>query len=406
MLRFNCGFHYRIFFQPKSGQLLFAVFSFLLICPEISISIESADHSSNKIDLGIQQYRNHQYKESITTLQSAISDAPDNTKIPYYIGLNHLQLKQFDRALSSFEQFQALKPASPSTDTILGHLSLIRKEQARAAAIHLVANETISFDDPTSNKFILLHAFSNTGSPDYDFFAGGLKALIHHDLDLAASFSVIDPLRVQALYDALELNNIDLADHEISLMTGRLLHASYIVSGNYQVQNDRINSVSTLMESRVGNPVVGKIITSSDLNQFFQLEKMIVFSILEGLGIEREMIPEDRRNRIEQFQTTSLDAFAAYSRGVTASDKHNYGEAGKQFRLATSIDSDFMLARQALAQLPVKLLTMEELAMEMENAIIGNLQSPLTNDSLKPALQHGSSEKERKYEEPTTNTSP
>jgi hypothetical protein len=80
---------------------------------------------------------------------------------------------------------------------------------------------------------------------------------------------------------------------------------------------------------------------SDDLENFFRLEKRIVFALLADLGIQ---LTEAEQDAIDEVPTRNLQAFLAYSRGLAAEDQQDFGAAADFFGQAVQIDPGFEIA--------------------------------------------------------------
>ena len=124
--------------------------------------------------------------------------------------------------------------------------------------------------------------------------------------------------------------------------------------------------------------------------QLLDLEKQLVFSIAIQLGIE---VTEAERQRILRQGPRSLAAFLAYSDGLGAMDRGDYGAASTAFNAAVRADPSFSAARdqqQAAAAAPSvqtngDLVTVVEavadIAVPPEPASLGALQQSTTDVS-------------------------
>jgi tetratricopeptide (TPR) repeat protein len=79
------------------------------------------------------------------------------------------------------------------------------------------------------------------------------------------------------------------------------------------------------------------------INELFELQKEVTFSIVDQLGVE--LTPQEKA-AIQEVPTQNLQAFLAYSRGLMAEDRGNYGAAARYYQRAQQIDPNFEQASQ------------------------------------------------------------
>lgn len=90
----------------------------------------------------------------------------------------------------------------------------------------------------------------------------------------------------------------------------------------------------------------------SRMENFFNLQKRLVFDILDKWGISTEDIPPDVLAAIEKPHTRNFNAFMAYSQGLDYLDKEMFSEAYKAFQRAARLDPDFALAAEMRDRIP------------------------------------------------------
>src|SRR5206468_12544061 len=72
--------------------------------------------------------------------------------------------------------------------------------------------------------------------------------------------------------------------------------------------------------------------------KLLDLEKQVVFDLAAQLGVE---LTQAEREQILRQGPKSLAAFLAYSRGLEAMDRGDYGAAARHFRSAAQADPGF-----------------------------------------------------------------
>ncbi len=337
----------------------------IFIILSVSLSFAVSTKKESHLDRGIQQYNAQNFTQSIYLLQGSIQNTPNNSKIPLYIALNHLQLDQVDRAIAVLKQFLAINHGKNANNLISGHLVLLENNLNKKTITDLLRQNRPLILDNSKNNTLVVHVFVNSNTQTLNEQVTGLREMVIQDLRQISTLNVIDSHKIMVLYDELELNNNELLDQNITLMAGRILQAGYLITGKYQIKGDRIVIESSTSETTVG-AIIGRSITSGELNQFFQVQKMLVFSILQQLGVSQETISKEALKRIKHIHTKNIEAFTSYSKAITATIAMDYQSARKLFKTALRKDNDFLLAKESLDKLPRTYLSKEEIITSIE----------------------------------------
>jgi hypothetical protein len=121
---------------------------------------------------------------------------------------------------------------------------------------------------------------------------------------------------------------------------GRILRAGTVVSGaitslaGESIRMDALTSTPGPDETESGTVEAG-----GTLDQIFDLEKTIVFGLLDTMGVEPT--PEERQAILNYRPTKSLEAFLAYCEGLELEARRNFSQAEASFQRAASIDPGF-----------------------------------------------------------------
>jgi hypothetical protein len=110
---------------------------------------------------------------------------------------------------------------------------------------------------------------------------------------------------------------------------------------------------------------------SGALDELFDLQTEIVFSVIDRLGIE---LTAEERAAIETVPTRNLQAFLAYSRGLIAEDNGNFTQAARAFGQARRADPSFDQA--AVAEQQVQQLGAAAGPVETALTAVRNIEPP------------------------------
>jgi hypothetical protein len=109
------------------------------------------------------------------------------------------------------------------------------------------------------------------------------------------------------------------------------------------------------------------------LEQFFALEKQLVFAIIDNLGIS---LSAEERDAIAKVPTESYLAFLAYSRGLDYQSRGMSQAAKQEFQKATEIDKTFDLANYELQSVTLTGGDYGESFAHMESTVRDDMNRP------------------------------
>lgn len=128
-----------------------------------------------------------------------------------------------------------------------------------------------------------------------------------------------------------------------------LATAAVAATGNAVAQGFALEGA--VIDSRNGSSL-GVVTERGELAALFRAQKAMTFGILRSAGISLDQLSPDVRARIERFQTTSVEAFRAFSQGLDLKDQGKFAEAREFFRRAAELDPSFALAAEQQQSMP------------------------------------------------------
>jgi len=310
------------------------------------------------IEQGIEAYERGDYPSAISGLRQAQQLAPGHSPTALYLGLAYLKQGDLARAIAAWQRYIELQPATQTEkannlqDTVTRDLTILLREQNRKRAQEQLANESrIGSPDPT---VVAITYYRNLGSPELKSLQKGLTALVIADVSKVPELSVVGRDQLQALLDEMKLGASGIADPRTAARAGHLLGAGRVVSGSYldptkgEMRIDSILVQTQLATTSKSQSASGQVV------QFYEVEKRLSAAILSDLGY-READLRARRlwQAVQTPQTTNYNAFLAFSSGLDAEDRQDYGQARSLFQQAYTIDPSFILALQELNRTPV-----------------------------------------------------
>jgi len=169
----------------------------------------------------------------------------------------------------------------------------------------------------------------------------GLAELITTDLAYIRTLRLLERLQIGMLLDELQLGQSERVDPATAARVGRLLRAERLVQGTATIPPRGPVQLSATVVTGTGvvRPVDQ---VTGPFPKLLDLEKQVVFDLAAQLGLA---LTQAEREQILRQGPKNLAAFLAYSRGLEAMDRGDYGAAARHFRDAAQADPTFEAAR-------------------------------------------------------------
>ncbi len=294
--------------------------------------------------LGLAFYLNNQFDMAIDALNQANTIKPD-PEAYLYLGMTFERMDRSDDAINAYGQSLALRDGGRTADLVRARLDNLVYERIAREAATAIEQETALDAASLPEQSIAVMPFDVTALPDeLQPLSYGLAELTAIDLAKVQSLTVVDRLKIETLLNELELASTDLVQSASAPRVGRLVGSSRIVTGAMTDLGDRrlrINSTIVDVRDDSSEPTEA---AEGSTQQFFTLQKALVFGIIDELGIE---LTADERNAISEVPTENFLAFLAYSRGLEQRALNRFSDAQASFREAATLDRNFTIADNA-----------------------------------------------------------
>jgi serine/threonine protein kinase/tetratricopeptide (TPR) repeat protein len=199
----------------------------------------------------------------------------------------------------------------------------------------------------TGERTIAVLTFTNvTGDAADDWIGTGIAETVTADLKNVHDVTVIG--RAQVFEQLKDVNaETGRTGDSLAIEIGRRLGAWWVVAGAYQRMGDRIRITAQLVEVLNGT-LIRTLKIDGLVSDIFELQDRIVFDLSRSLNVK---LGKAEADAIERDETTSVEAFEAYSRGVL-----NLRSAGRDaidraialFERAVQLDPRYAAAWAAL----------------------------------------------------------
>jgi tetratricopeptide (TPR) repeat protein len=292
-------------------------------------------------------YAAGRYADARAALAIVLAAQPANTQADAWLGLTYEGLEQFDSARATYTRVLARQPGADVQRLLRGRLQLLTRKELLASARQTIARESVLAATPPEPNTVAVMPFRYTGRDStLRPLERGLAALVVTDLSKVGRLRLVERDRMQALLDELQLAERTRVDPATGARSGRLVRAGQVVQGQFQevpTANFRVDaSVVRTTDAQVAA-------TGSDadaLRALFDIEKRVVFQLLERMGIT--LTPAER-TAVSERPTQDLQAFLLYSRGLESQDRGDFGAAAQAFSAAAQRDPAFSAAAQQAA---------------------------------------------------------
>lgn len=298
-------------------------------------------------NLGIAYYKAARYPDARAHLGRATRLDPRDGTAALYLGLTAEKQNDLAAARAAYQSYVRYGRTSRVRRQLEARLAALTRQQLRVAARSAVAAEQQLSARPASPRTVAVMPLRFVGSDStLRPLERGLAELIVTDLSQSRQLTVVERARLQALVDEVRLQQSGITDSASNVRVGRMLQAGRIVSGQI-LQNERRLRVDAAIVNTQTAGVTGGAASENTLEQLFAIEKAIVLQLFDSLGVR---LTTAERNAIEQRPTRSIQAFLAYSQGLSLEDQGRFNDAARMYREAVRIDPSFSQAQQKSAE--------------------------------------------------------
>jgi len=332
-----------------------------------AVSENQADWQTRE-KLGIAYYKTGQFDKAIQELTKVLSQKPGAPDATYYLGMAQLKKGDQDKAVKTINRYH--NPEKPIVEKqIKQQLTLLKINNSLQFARQALANEEkLKTLQPDSDS-IAVFCFKDLSQDNrFHYFQKALAAMIITDLTQVKSLNIVERLNIRYLLEEMELGTTGVVNKETASRTGRLLGAENLVIGTLEsgtaLEDTDIASttqkviktpdfeklmVDTSIASTTQKDIIAAFSLSDDKSKFFQIQKQIVFKILQLFKIKLPLI---EKRIIEKYHTKSFKAVIYFGKGLVAQEKGLWKESREFFKKAFKEDPYFYMAVQAYESSP------------------------------------------------------
>jgi TolB-like protein len=346
--------------------------------------------ATNLARLGVAYFKADRSADARQTLDSAVALDARNGIAAIYLGMATEALGDFPAARTAYQHYIDISRSGELRETARRRLVLVGRHELEFQARQALAQEASLSQQPPEANTVAVMPFGYTGTnPQIQPLSRGFAQLVVTDLAKSRQIRVLERERMQAIVNELHLADSGRADAQTALRSGRLLRAARVVQGTLAEQGSdlRVDAAVVDVASTQSAPSTG---ASDALNRLFDIEKRIVLQVFENLGIQ---LSDQERAAVEQRPTQNLQAFLAYSRGLEAEDRGDYGGARDAFGEAAGLDPSFRAAVQGAGAATDLSIAAQQTSMQVEAVVVQNQGAEgggVTDEAKNDALQQAS----------------
>ena len=293
--------------------------------------------------LGIALYKDGQHKEAVAVLAPVVQAGEPTGAANLYLGLANEELQNWDAARDAYTSYISAGRFNPVKDQLRGRLALIVRRQIQDQAKTALAQEAqLSAQPPTVRSVAVFPFRLVSDNAELEPLEVALADMMITDLQLSGGLTVLERTQVQSLLDEMALSDAGYVDQGSGTRAGHLLRAEHVVQGALTtLGTEQIRFDADVLETQRGSSA-GNITNEQQIATLFDMEKVVVFQVLDILGVE--LTPAERE-QINQNRAENLLSFLAYGRGLQSMDRGDYASATQFFDQAIRLDPGFQPAR-------------------------------------------------------------
>ena len=262
---------------------------------------------------------------------------PGDPLSTYYLGLAYLQNGQRSESIDTWRSYRN-KQEPLVEQEIKKQLTLVEIADSIHLARQALAEEEKLKALPPKPGTVAVFYFKDVSKDNsLRHLQKAMATMITTDLSQVKSLHVLERMRMQFLLTEMQLGQTGIVDEKTAPRAGRLLGAENLIVGTMEPRSLHFNTNVTSTSSK---NVVGTIAVGAELEEFYILEKEIVYSLLKVLHVK--FTPEEEK-KFSQYHTKNLNAVVYFGQGLEALDIGKWKEAKNFFSQASEEDPSFKL---------------------------------------------------------------
>ncbi len=305
----------------------------------------SPDDLDLRTQFGIALYKAERFNDARTTLGTVVEDGGETGAAFFYLGLANEAMEDWGGAREAYSRYLDVGKWDPLKNELRERLLLMVRRELQAEAQTALAQEaqlTMAAPRPRTVAVFPFRLISD--NQDLLPLQVAMADMMITDLSLSNALTVLERTQIQSLLDEMALTETGYTSAATGARAGRMLRSEHVVQGALTT----LGTDALRMDADVLNTVraqsAGYIQSEDLLEALFDMEKEVVFQVLDVLGAE--LTPAERE-AINNNRAENLLAFLAYGQGLMAMDRGDYQAAQDFFQQAASLDPGYAAAVEA-----------------------------------------------------------
>jgi len=293
-------------------------------------------------DLGVAYFEDRQFQTARRALLQAFKRDTRDAKTLFYLGLVLEFEKRTNVAMAVYQTYRSAPRFSSYRKLMRARYYHLSRQSLQADMRALLQQEReFSAGSVAANAIAVFPLRYQGQDEEMAALSKGLAEMMITDLSQVKQLEVVDRVRVQALFDEMALGQSGLVDEATAARFGGLIRAGKIVRGVYEVLEKNQLTIDVAFWDVEKQNFPAATTHTEALKNLFQLEKSIVFGVIEEIGIE--LTPAEQE-KIQRVPTKNLRAFMYYCTGLSREDAGEFAAAAKFYLKAARLDPDFVQA--------------------------------------------------------------
>jgi tetratricopeptide (TPR) repeat protein len=295
-----------------------------------------------RTQLGIAYYKAERNQDALSRLSEAIEAGSDAAATFLYLGLANEALEDWGAARSAYTQYLDVGKWDPLREQIERRLVLIVRNELKAGARAAIAQEAQLATQPPLARSVAVFPFQLVSeNQDLLPLQVAMADMMITDLSISNALTVLERTQIQSLLDEMAMTDAGYTDASSGARAGRLLQAEHVVQGALTTLGDDNLQFDANVLNTVQGSSAGALSAQDALEGLFDMEKEIVFQVIDVLGAQ--LTPAERE-AINENRSENLLAFLAYGQGLVALDNGDFDGAQQLFQQAANLDPGFDMA--------------------------------------------------------------
>ncbi|CAN5773252.1 hypothetical protein BH11GEM1_BH11GEM1_11120 [soil metagenome] len=293
--------------------------------------------------LGIAYYKAARYPQARAALETSAKLDPRDGTTSLYLGLTDEALDDLSGAKAAYSSYIQFGRTSRVRSQLQSRLAALTRKEIAADAKVAVRQEATLSTQPGNPRTVAVMPLRFSGADTtLKPLERGFADLLTTDLARSSQLTLVERSRMQALLDEIRLQQSGGTEASSNVRAGKLVRAGRVVQGAILQVGASDLRVDAAVVDVPTSQVQGSAQQADQLEQVFSIEKKLALDLFTQLGVTLTVA---ERQQIEQRPTRSMQAFLAYSRGLTAEDEGRYDDASRFFNEAVRIDPGFGAAQ-------------------------------------------------------------